>query len=290
MLERIEKLPAWPRRGVEAHKGTFGRALIVAGSRGLTGAAILAGCGALRAGAGLVSLGVPEPAYPIVAAAEPCYMVRPFPAGEEGQFGLPAIEPLLVWAGQMSAVAIGPGCGTGPAVASLVGRLHAELTQPLVVDADGLNCLARAGLDTRRDPAGPRVFTPHPTEFGRLFGCSPATVQQDRVELAARLAREWRVVVVLKGSGTVITDGQRVAVNPTGNPGLATGGTGDVLTGVITALLAQGCPAFDAAQLGVWLHGRAADLAVQELSQPGLIASDLPRWLCRAWLEVDPPT
>ncbi|MFM8221387.1 MAG: NAD(P)H-hydrate dehydratase, partial [Planctomycetaceae bacterium] len=178
-------------------------------------------------------------------------------------------------------------------VSDLVHRLYAEIPAPLVVDADGLNCLAGQGLagqglERRKATAGPRVLTPHPTEFARLLGVSTAEVQADRPGRAAEFARRHGLVVLLKGAGSVITDGRRVAVNPTGNPGLATGGTGDVLTGLVTALLAQGWPAFEAAQLGAWLHCRAADLAVRELSEPGLIASDLPRWLGRAWLELQP--
>ena len=288
MLDRVENLPALPRRERESHKGTYGRVLLVAGSRGLTGAAILSGLGALRGGAGLVSLAVPEPAYALVAGAEPSYMVRPFPAGPDGQFAHESLEPVVAWAGGMSAVAVGPGCGTGAGVSNLVRRLYAELPVPLVVDADGLNCLAQGGLEPRGGTAGPRVLTPHPTEFARLLGKSTAEVQAARLELAAEFARRHQLVVLLKGAGSVITDGRRVAVNATGNPGLATGGTGDVLTGIVTALLAQGWPAFEAAQLGAWLHGRAADLAVRELSEPALIASDLPRWLGRAWLELKP--
>lgn len=137
--------------------------------------------------------------------------------------------------------------------------------------------------DSRRAAAGPRILTPHPGEFARLIGSDIATVQSQRAKLAAEFAATHGVIVLLKGQGTIITDGDRVAINRTGNPGMATGGSGDVLTGLIAALLAQGMPAFQAAQVGAHLHGLAGDLAAAELSQPGLIASDLPKFLTQAW-------
>ena len=165
--------------------------------------------------------------------------------------------------------------------------LFAELSQPMVVDADALNVLASSGgigtISRSAGARGPRILTPHPGEFARLIGSDIATVQSQRAKLAAEFAATHGVIVVLKGQGTVITDGDRVAINRTGNPGMATGGSGDVLTGLIAALLAQGLAPFEAAQLGAHLHGLAGDLAAAELSQPGLIASDLPRFLTQAW-------
>jgi ADP-dependent NAD(P)H-hydrate dehydratase len=176
----------------------------------------------------------------------------------------------------------GPGFGQCEELQHIVGWLLVNVAKPMVVDADALNLLADHVEWLAQSPA-PRVLTPHPGEFARLIGANTRTVQANRTALAVEFAATHKVILVLKGSGTVITDGKQVAINPTGNSGMATGGTGDVLTGLITALLAQGLPAFEAARLGVYLHGLAGDLAAEELSQPGLIASDLPRYLGAAW-------
>lgn len=285
-VERITQLPALPRRPTDAHKGTFGRALIIAGSRGMSGAACLAGLGALRGGAGLVYVAVPASILPIVAAVEPSYLTIPLPEDAGGRMTRAARSRLEEAIRGSSAIAFGPGWGQTDDLADLGGWLYREATRAAVVDADGLNALAVAP-QALAEHAGPRILTPHPGEFARLIGTSTAEIQSRREDAAAELAARYDVVVVLKGAGTVISDGRRLAVNTTGNAGMATGGTGDVLTGLIVALLAQGMEPFAAAQLAAHLHGLAGDLAAAELSQPGLIASDLPRYLTRAWLTLE---
>jgi ADP-dependent NAD(P)H-hydrate dehydratase len=284
-MRRLSELPLPPPRPVDAHKGTFGRVLVIAGSAGMSGAAVLAGRAALRGGAGLVYVAVPRSILPIVAAGEPSYLTIPLEEAEAGGPARSAAELLLARAEEMSVVALGPGCGRSPDFVRLARKLYRDAPQPLVVDADGLNALAAVpGACSRH--AGPRVLTPHPGEFARLTH-TPMTLDPAQRETAAlQFAAAHGVVLVLKGAGTVVTDGERLYVNTTGNSGLATGGTGDVLTGLIAALLAQGMEPFEGAQLGVWMHGRAGDLLAAERSQPGLIASDLPEALCRVWKEL----
>ena len=289
-IRRVTDLPAPPGRAADSHKGTYGRVLIVGGSRGMSGAACLAGLGALRGGAGLVFVAVPESILPVVAAMEPSYLTIPLPNDAEGRLSAGAYDHLQPVFPSQSAVAIGPGWGQSDELTELARRLYTEVPLPLVIDADGLNALAKlpdvlaSPPEHDRQPA-PRILTPHPGEFSRLCGASTREIQQNRERLAVEFARERQVVLVLKGHQTLVTDGDRLYENTTGNPGMATGGTGDVLTGLITALAAQGLAAFEAAQLGVYLHGLAGDLAAADLSQPGLIASDLPRYLGAAWRE-----
>jgi NAD(P)H-hydrate epimerase len=286
-LKRVKHLPRAPRRPDDSNKGTFGRVLVVGGSRTMSGAACLAGVSALRGGAGLVTVAIPRGVQSVVAGAEPSYLTFPLPEDAEGRLvgearGL--LEPMVE---KQTALAVGPGMGQSVSLASLVGWLF-TIDRPAVFDADALNMLARspAALSARRrvsESLPARILTPHPGEFARLIRREIAEIQDDREGLAAEFAREHHVILVLKGHRTVITDGERLAVNATGNAGMATGGTGDVLTGLIAALVGQGMPAFEAAQLGVYLHGLAGDLAARALSKPGLIASDLPRWLAEAW-------
>ncbi len=278
-------LPSLPPRPPDAHKGTFGRVLIVAGSRGMSGAACLAGLGALRGGAGLVYVAVPEGILPIVASVEPSYLTLPLPEDDAGRIALSARTQLDERRREMSALAIGPGWGQSADLQRLAGVLFESVAQPMVVDADALNALADETPHLAQH-AGPRILTPHPGEFARLIGSDIPAVQSGRQKLASEFAARHEIVLVLKGRGSVVTDGTRTAVNATGNSGMATGGTGDVLTGLISALLAQGMEPFDAARLGVHLHGLAGDLAAAELSEPALIASDLPRYLPRAWKQL----
>ncbi|HTI49633.1 MAG TPA: NAD(P)H-hydrate dehydratase [Planctomycetaceae bacterium] len=280
-------LPSLPPRPEESNKGTFGKALIVAGSRGMSGAACLAGLGALRGGAGLVQVALPEGILPIVAAVEPSFLTVPLPEDDHGRLSRRALGEILPLAEHATATAIGPGWGVSSDLLELAHAIFTSVAGPLVIDADGLNALSKVPGGWPKAPEGaPRVITPHPGEFARLLRSDTKTVQADRETLAAEFAARHGLVVLLKGNRTVITDGQRVAVNTTGNSGMATGGTGDVLTGLITALLAQGLAPFDAARLGAHLHGLAGDLAALELSKPGLIASDLPRYLAKAWLQM----
>jgi|HubBroStandDraft_6_1064221.scaffolds.fasta_scaffold111481_2 ADP-dependent NAD(P)H-hydrate dehydratase len=291
-IKRVKALPKPPARPNDSNKGTFGKTLIVAGHPGMSGAACLSGLGALRGGAGLVTVAVPRSILPIVASVEPSYLTLPLAEDEGGRISHDAWSALEVEIAKQTSFAIGPGLGQSAGLAALVGRLFSSVQCPAVFDADALNLLAsaRGALSARKRQEGdltPRVLTPHPGEFARLAQTETATVQKNRESLAMEFAAEHRLVLVLKGHKTVITDGRRVAINPTGNSGMATGGTGDVLTGLIAALLAQKMEPFDAAQLGVYLHGLAGDLAAKSLSKPALIASDLPRWLGDAWRKLD---
>ena len=291
-MDPTRLLPPLPGRPSDGHKGTFGRVLLAAGSRGMSGAAVLAALGALRSGSGLVRLAVPRSLVPVVAAIEPACLVLPLSEDAAGTTGLGGLVTLRRAAAQATAVAIGPGWGQGMALEVLAETLYVELDRPLVVDADGINALAVsrrvfAAGENRPRPAGPRVLTPHPGEMARILGIDIASVENDRESQARALALRTGAVIVLKGAATVVTDGDRLIVNSTGNSGLATGGSGDVLTGLIAGLLAQGLPVLDAAWLGVYLHGLAADLAAAELSESGLIASDLPDWIPAAWCELE---
>lgn len=280
-------LPLPAPRPVGGHKGTFGKVLLVAGSRGMSGAACLAGVGALRGGAGLVNVAVPGSIEAVVSGHEPSYLVHRMPENSEGRLDVGCVSILETLYRGMDALAIGPGLGSSLGVTALVEDWFGTATNPLVLDADALNALAKSGWGCREiQPAGPRLITPHPGEMARLLGRTAAVIESDRLTHAVGLARRWRTTVVLKGAGTIITDGQRWAINRTGNPGMATGGTGDVLTGLLLALVAQGMEVFEAARLGVWLHGLAGDLAADNWSEPGLIASDLPKFLGAAWRRV----
>jgi NAD(P)H-hydrate epimerase len=294
-----------PPRPPDAHKGTFGRALIVAGSSNYTGAARLAGAAAVRAGAGLVTLAVPIPIHEPVAAglAEATYILLPH---ELGVVAEPAAEVLAEVVDRYDALLLGPGLGREQETIAFVERLLAGkvdrrsvgflpteepsvasvVLPPLVVDADGLNILAEWPAWHERLPPG-TVLTPHPGEMARLMGCSTREVQEDRVEVARRQAKAWGHVVVLKGAYTVVAapDG-RTVLEPFANPGLATGGTGDVLAGVVVALRAQGLPPFEAAAAGAYLHGLAGELAWADLGEAGMAAGDLLRYLPQAWRRV----
>ncbi len=274
-----------PARPADGNKGTFGRALILAGSVGMSGAAGLSGVAALRGGAGLVTVAVPHPIQPIVAGFEPSYMTRGLPASAEGRFSLASLAVLESLIPPQDAIACGPGWGQSDELHEILGWLLRTVRQPLLIDADALNLLSHT--PQWLDPSvGPRILTPHPGEFARLTKTDVASVQNRRIDAAVEFAEKQRVTVLLKGAGTVITDGTRVAINTTGNSGMATGGSGDVLTGLIAALLAQRMEPFEAARLGAHLHGLAGDLAAAELSQPALIASDLPRFFGQAWLRL----
>lgn len=275
-LERIDTIPTLPPRPKDSHKGRFGSVLLLAGSRGMSGAAALGGISALRSGAGLVRIASAAEVQPTVAGFDPSYMTYPLPNDDDGRIDFararPAIETLLESA---TVVAVGPGLGQSDSIRALVRFLVESTDKPLVIDADGLNALA-GQTDILANLTRPVILTPHPGEFGRLTGLKVAEVQADREAHAVKLARTSEsLVVVLKGSETVVTDGRKLYINTTGNPGMATGGTGDVLTGIIAALLAQRAPAFEAAQLGVYVHGIAGDIARDQDGEIGMIAGDV---------------
>ena len=279
LLDR-DTLALLPPRPANGHKGTFGHLLLVAGSRGKTGAALLAAQGALRSGVGLVSMAAPEQLLPIYATALPEAMTLPLPGTATHLTGehFPIISDSL---GDKKALVIGPGMGVRGDTGELVDRLYRECPLPMVVDADGLNLL---DATKKNMPAGVRVLTPHPGEMSRLCSLTTQEVQQNRIGCARDLAHRLGAVVALKGAATVVAspDG-KVAVNTSGNPAMATGGTGDVLAGVIGSFLAQGLLAWEAACLGVFVHGRAGDLAAGG-SGRGMTASEcaafLPQAMC----------
>lgn len=275
-------LPRLAPRLPNSHKGDYGRALLIGGSRGMSGAIALAGKAALRAGAGLVTLAVPSCVQGVVASIEPSYMTHAL-CDHDGRLTSSSAEELIELANHATAVALGPGLGRLAELTELVARLYAAVCVPMVVDADGLFALAQRP-DCLRTPPSARILTPHPGEFARLMAqpYDPANRTEAATALAQRDATH-RTVIVLKGHHTLVTDGSRAWINQTGNPGMATGGSGDVLTGIITALLCQGLAPFDAARLGTHVHGLAGDLAADELGQVSLIASDLIEYLPKAF-------
>jgi NAD(P)H-hydrate epimerase len=264
-----------PPRPPAAHKGTFGHVLLLAGSPGKSGAAVLAARAAVRAGAGLVTVGVPLPLLPVVEVGSIESMTLPLPADEMGHLRSAAVEPLLALAARCTALGVGPGLGTEGDTPEAVRRLAFESQLPLVLDADGLNAFVGRPEELRQRQ-GATVLTPHPGELARLLGSTAAEVGEDRLAAAREAARVTGAVVALKGQLTLVAapDGE-VAINPTGNPGLASGGSGDVLTGTIAALLGQGLSAWDAACLGVYVHGLAADLLAQERGPEAIPATEL---------------
>jgi ADP-dependent NAD(P)H-hydrate dehydratase len=286
VLDTSIAVPTLPPRAADANKGDFGRVLIAAGSRGMSGAAVLCGSACLRGGAGLVQIAVPGEILATVAAGNPCYLTTPLAQDLRGRFAASAIDELIDLTTWADVVAVGPGLGQSEAMSSLLAALFDRAGKPLIVDADGLNALAKLSRDLWRERKSPVVLTPHPGEFARLTGRTTEEIQAHRQDLAVEFAAKFEVTLVLKGHGTLVTDGHRLYRNTTGNPGMATGGTGDVLTGLIAAFVGQKLDAFNAAVLGTWAHGRAGDLAVERLGQTALIATDLLTYLPAAIREV----
>ncbi len=287
-MEVITTIPPLPVRPMEGHKGTFGRVLIVAGSVGMTGAAALAGRSALRAGAGLVRVATAGSALPIVAAIEPCYTTIPLAEDSQGRISAKALGTILDAAQENDVVAIGPGMGQSVGLRSVVEALLGQEALRLLIDGDGLNNLSRLSSWQKKRKAD-IVLTPHPGEMKRLWsGLFREEMPGDRQQTAIRMTQETGTVVALKGAGTVVTDGQQLYVNTTGNPGMATAGSGDVLTGVVAALMGQGLSNLDATILGVHLHGLAGDIAASRLGQISLMATDIVAALPEAFRTAPP--
>ena len=278
-----ERLPA---RDPRAHKGSVGRVLVAGGSVGLTGAVALAGRAASRSGAGYVQVAVPRSLHDVLAIKLTEEMALPLPETPERTLATAALEPLLELAARAGVLALGSGLSRHAEAAELARRVVAEHAGPLVLDADGLNAFAGRAESLARGHAE-RVLTPHLGEMERLTGEDAAELEARRIDASREWAGRWRAVVVLKGAPTVTAapDG-RATVNPTGNPGMATAGTGDVLTGVIAGLIAQGLNAYDAARLGVYAHGLAGDLAANEKGQAGMVAGDVTEFLPAALLSL----
>jgi len=275
LLEERDARAPLARRRSDTHKGTYGHLLVVAGSLGKTGAAALAGRAALRSGAGLVSVATPASQQPVVAGLVMEIMTEALPETVERSLALAAHGPVLALAARTDAVALGPGLSLVDETQALVRALVAEVERPMVVDADALSALA-GHLDVLERAAAPRVLTPHPGEMARLLGTSIGDVQTARLETVRDFCVRYRVWLVLKGASSVIgaPDGA-IRLNPTGNPGMATAGTGDVLTGMTGALLARGLDPLAALQSAVYLHGAAGDLAARAMGEDGLIAGDV---------------
>jgi ADP-dependent NAD(P)H-hydrate dehydratase len=282
-MQLIESIPKLKPRAVDAHKGDFGKVCIIAGSIGMSGAAALAGRSALRAGAGLVRVATPKSVLPIVASIEPSFTTIALPEDKLGRISAKAINPIIEAVAENDVVAFGPGVGISGALRSVLEALLEQDQLRLVIDADGLNNLA--GIkDWPVKLKAKLVLTPHPGEMKRLWsGLFRESLPPDRQQQALQLAQQTKTVVALKGAGTVVTDGQKVYINKTGNPGMATAGSGDVLTGVITALAGQGLSDFDAAVLGVYIHGLAGDIAAEKIGQVSLMTTDIIQALSDAF-------
>jgi hydroxyethylthiazole kinase-like uncharacterized protein yjeF len=292
LIEAVEAAALLRPRSADSHKGTYGHPLVIAGSRGKSGAAILAARGALRTGAGLVTAAIPESIATIVAGGQPELMTEPLP-DREGHFAAPGtIEKLRELAKGMTALIAGPGIGVSEDTHQLVASLVSEGAQagrPLLLDADALNVIAEAGPATLKSAHGPVVLTPHPGEMARLLGSSNTAVNADRIGAARRLADLSGAAVLLKGARSVIaTPEGTVFVNSSGNAGMATAGMGDVLSGIVGTMLGQGLARGDALALGVYVHGLAADRLAERLGPVGYLAGDLAAELpaAFAWLSA----
>ncbi len=275
-----------PHRPHDGHKGTFGHVFIVGGSRGFTGAVKLASLAAARSGVGLVTAGVPRPLGDVLASSLLEVMTYMLDATPAESVAHEALEPALAFARDKDAVVIGPGLSRHPSTCAFVLEFVAKCPVPLLADADALNALSTS-LDNLRRRETPLVVTPHPGEMSRLTGLSVETIQQARQATAEDFAKRFKCIVVLKGYETVVSDGHETYLNATGNSGLATGGTGDVLSGIIGGLMAQGLHPFDASRLGVYFHGLTGDLAAQRMGERALIAGDLLGCFPEAWRAIE---
>lgn len=264
-------LPTLEPRAADSHKGDFGHVLLIGGSRGMAGAISMAGLAALRSGAGRVTLAVPDVCLDVVASFEPSYMTLPLLSDDAGRISREALQAVIPWLERVDCVACGPGLGRSTGLDQFVADLLESCHCPLVLDADALNALAPWKAD--RHPTSVHILTPHPGEFRRLLGQQDA--QQASRASAIRFARAHSLILLLKGHRSFITNGQTHFENRTGNPGMATGGSGDILTGVVTGLVGQGLNPLDATRLGAHVHGLAGDIAAAEVGQVALIASDL---------------
>lgn len=276
VLEAVQIRQLLPVRPRFSHKGDFGRVLLVCGSVGFTGAAALAARAALRTGAGLITVATPRQVWPIVAAKLDEPMVMPMAEDKAGRLSLQAAPVLAQLLAKADACLIGPGLGRSEELDALVAALVGEARCPVVLDADGINAMA-GHIDRLREAACPLILTPHDGEFLRLSPSAalPPADFDTRADRAMMLARRLGAVVLLKGYRTAITDGKRLYRNETGNPGMATGGSGDVLAGMLVSLLGQGLAPLEAAAAAAWLHGAAGDRCAAERGEYGMTPSDL---------------
>lgn len=275
MIQVADCIARFPKRSPDNHKGDFGHVLVIAGSFGYTGAAYLTSQAAALSGSGLVTLAAGKGIYPVLAEKLTEVMVRPYIETKDGSLSLMAEKDLLSFAERTTVAAIGPGVSGNKETQTLVRDLVAKLAKPVVLDADGINAFA-GSADLLKTARAPLVLTPHPGEFARLTGRETGEIRERRKELALAFANEYNTVLVLKGHETVVAaPGSEIYVNQTGNPGMASGGCGDVLTGMIASFIGQGVVPFDAAVIGVYLHGLAGDRACANKGPLSLLATDL---------------
>ncbi len=280
---KITDIPKIPKRATDAHKGDFGRVCIIAAGRGFAGAAALAGRSALRSGSGLVRVACPQSLINALTAFEPCFTTIPLMENDDGKISSKSIDVILAAVEDNDVMAFGPGVGVSKDICEILENLIAIQGLQLVIDADGLNNLAKI-RNWPQIRAANLILTPHPGEMKRLWaGLCDEPLPQDRIELAGKFASMTDSVIVLKGAGTIVSDGSNYYVNQTGNPGMATAGSGDVLTGVIVSLWGQQFGCLDSAVLGVYVHGLAGDLAAEDKTQISLIATDIIDYLANAF-------
>ena len=285
---RPHDLPSLPARSADSHKFDYGRVVVIGGSVGMAGAPALSAMAAIRSGAGLVELLVPETVAVVAAGFDPCVMTLGL-ASAAGCFAATAAGEIMVRATRADAVAFGPGLGRSEDVAAIAKLLWRECPKPCVFDADALFAIGSEPAASLANHAGPRILTPHEGEMRRLLRCDDRPPRGDLERLARDYAAATGSVVVLKGPRTLIASAGAAAHNTTGNPGMATAGAGDVLTGVVAALVAQKLSPFDAARLAAWVHGRAGDLAAAAVGQVSLVATDILHSLPAAFREISPP-
>ena len=284
LLEEEYIAALFKQRQINTHKGDYGHVLVVAGSTGKTGAAVLAATAALRVGAGLVTLAVPKGVHHVIEVKTTEVMSVPLPETDQHTIAQAAEGPILSLAKQMDVVAIGPGLTTHPETSQLINDIVTELPIPVVADADAINAMPLASLQYTRSAL---IITPHPGEMARLLAVPTAEIQVNRLEAVQKTAEACDTYVALKGDRTLIADPERnTYINPTGNPGMATAGSGDILTGMIAGFLAQGLAPLPATNAGVYIHGLAGDLAARERGAEGLLAGDILQHIPAALMQV----
>ncbi len=290
---RVKKLPQLPTRKSNTHKGSYGSVLVIAGSPGMTGAAYLCSKAALRSGSGIVTLGIPESLNPVMEVKLTCVMTHPLPETKASTLSNKGRKEIMKLCESHDVVALGPGLSQQPETRKLILWLIKNIGRNMVIDADGLNALAD-NVNVLHKIKKDSVLTPHPGEMSRLTGLGSAKdVQKERLNTATqfvqtireKLSDEKRLILVLKGDKTIVADYEKVYVNRTGNPGMATAGAGDVLTGIIASLIGQGYDVFDASQLGVYIHGLAGDIAAKKKGENSMIASDIIDYLPDAFIK-----
>jgi len=286
LITREDVVKIIPRRHMDTHKGTYGKATLVAGSFGMTGAAILSAKASLRAGVGLLKLVIPESLHTILTTSVPEAVILPLTETRRGVFGINQIDKLISSCKGSNVVAIGPGCGKSAEMIEIIRQLITEVDLPLVIDADGINTLAK-NIGLLENHTREVILTPHPGEMSRLTGLTIEEINEKPIEVAKAFAEKWQVTLVLKGARTIVAlKNGEIHLNVNGNPGMATAGSGDVLTGIITSLVAQGIAPEQAAIAGVFIHGYAGDVMVKSKGEYGLIAGDLVEGISIALCDV----